>query len=557
MRLFKQKKIEILILLIVFVVLTKLIYTIMIINGEVLVQYKSSKDASIQLFYRNNTNYEYPFDVEHSTTKKLESTNSKLTTVDIPILLKNSDKIRIDIDSNGEKIEVDKIYISSMGIKVRSFSTDDIINEFNLVHDGKWDYKNNILNIVPNGPGADLFFINTNVGVNFELIKIISFFIALIITMLIYKLWGIIGFELHTDNIKSKLVVALFISLIILPTFIYKFYGENAQSTENRILKEKPNININKIMDYPKEYEEYYTDNLAFKGSFVRLNSIIQYKILDTSPAKYIINGSDGWLFYNSKYKSNNDDTLADYQRTNRYTVEVTESKKNALLNRQKLLKEQGIDMYMLILPNKGQVYPEFMPSSIKKFSGRSRVEEMIDYLRENTEIPIVYPMDTFNNYKSQYQLYYKLDTHWNDIGAYIGYVELMKAIDKNFKYRDLNELEITSKPIDSGDLSKMINMDGVIEDKQYSVAGVKDNIESTLIKQDGNKELRYKSTNANGKKLLCFRDSFSTALIPYLSKEFEESVFLRDVPYSEDLIKKEKPDIVIFESVERLEKFD
>lgn len=553
MKLHIEKKLEILILSIICIILSNLIYITLSINGEVSIEYKTSKDGSVQLFYDNHSTD--AFDVEHSITKKLENSNNELKTVNIPISLKNSNKIRIDIDGN-EKIELNKIYLSTMGITVRSISKNDIINEFSILHDGEWNYENNILTVTLKG--TDLFFCNTNVDANLKFIKIVSAIVGLLFTLLILKLWKIIDFKLRINNIKSKILVVVFISLLILPTLIYKLDGENLeQSTENRVLKEKPSISINNIMRYPKEYEEYYIDNLAFKSSLVRLNSIIKYEVLNTSPAKYVIKGTEGWLFYNSKYKSNDDDTLADYQRTNKYTKEEKEARKNILLDREKFLREQGIEMYMLIPPNKSQVYSEFMPNKFKKISGNSKVEDMIDYLRENTEIPIVYPMEEFRHYKPQYQLYYKLDTHWNDIGAYVGYTELMKVIDKDFKYKDLNELEIVSKPIVSGDLSKMINMDGIVNDNQYTVTNVKNEIVSTLVKQDGNSELRYSSTNLNGKKLLCFRDSFSTALIPYLSKEFQESVYLRGIPYSEELIKKEKPDIVIFESVERLTNFN
>ncbi|MEG2037161.1 MAG: hypothetical protein RRZ93_04155, partial [Ruthenibacterium sp.] len=62
-------------------------------------------------------------------------------------------------------------------------------------------------------------------------------------------------------------------------------------------------------------------------------------------------------------------------------------------------------------------------------------------------------------------------------------------------------------------------------------------------------------STNQNGKKLLMMRDSFAMMLIPYLAQDFEESFFYRPTDMDAltgEMLDEEKPDVVIFELVER-----
>lgn len=48
-------------------------------------------------------------------------------------------------------------------------------------------------------------------------------------------------------------------------------------------------------------------------------------------------------------------------------------------------------------------------------------VKQIVDYLREKTDIPIIYPKERSNLLDSGYELYYKTDSHWNQIGGYIG----------------------------------------------------------------------------------------------------------------------------------------
>ena len=54
--------------------------------------------------------------------------------------------------------------------------------------------------------------------------------------------------------------------------------------------------------------------------------------------------------------------------------------------------------------------------------------------------------------------------------------------------------------------------------------------------------------------KVLIFRDSFTISLVPYISETFGEVnyVWKQDINEFEDLINSYKPDIVIFEMVER-----
>lgn len=555
MKLLMKRKLEILIFMIMFIISSYLIYSNSIVNGEISIKYKSNKEGSLQLFYDNHNMNEAPFDETHSITTKLDNTKNDFKTVNIPISLKDGNRIRIDIDGIDEKVELDKIYLSAIGIRVKGFTENDISKQFNILNDGEWSFDNNILAV--KAKGNDLFFINNNVGIQFKFIKVISVVISFIFWLIVFKMWIMLGVKLNISNIKPKLLIAIFIISLIIPSLEYKLSGKSLEpSTENRSLKTKPSLTINNIMSYPKEYEEYYNDNLAFKSELVRLNSVIKYEIFNTSSAKYVIKGNDGWLFYNSKYKSDAD-TLGDYQHTNRYAQNQLADIKQSLEDKEKFLKEKGIEMYVFIPPNKSQVYSEFMLSKYKKLDGNSKIEELINYLRENTDITVIDPKEKLLDNKSKYQLYYKLDTHWNSLGGYIGYTELMKNIDKNFKYKDLNELDIESKNIQTGDLANMINLSGRLSDTQYNISNFNNDVNTTLVEQKENNELRYVSTNLNGKKLLCFRDSFSTSVIPYLSKEFQESLFLWGVPYSKEIIEKEKPDIVVFESAERIASFN
>ena len=52
--------------------------------------------------------------------------------------------------------------------------------------------------------------------------------------------------------------------------------------------------------------------------------------------------------------------------------------------------------------------------------------------------------------------------------------------------------------------------------------------------------------------KALIFRDSFSTALHPFLSEAFRDSAWVWDHRFLTELVERERPDVVILQVVER-----
>jgi alginate O-acetyltransferase complex protein AlgJ len=63
---------------------------------------------------------------------------------------------------------------------------------------------------------------------------------------------------------------------------------------------------------------------------------------------------------------------------------------------------------------------------------------------------------------------------------------------------------------------------------------------------------IRYCNPLTNNLKVLIFRDSFTTAMLPYLKESFGEVLFIWDDKLNKKLIEQEKPDIMIQIIVER-----
>ena len=151
--------------------------------------------------------------------------------------------------------------------------------------------------------------------------------------------------------------------------------------------------------------------------------------------------------------------------------------------------------------------------------------------------------------------LYYKEDTHWNQLGAYFGYEEIMKRLIKDgikaipIKIDTNKDLLYTTIAVgDLHDLPKIV----LKQDKtQYPVFSIDTNAYAyKKIIEEEKAEIIKTKKNIAALNLCMYRDSFSESMIPLFSNTFRNVIYY---PRSNIKAKEIKNfDIVILELVER-----
>ena len=211
-----------------------------------------------------------------------------------------------------------------------------------------------------------------------------------------------------------------------------------------------------------------------------------------------------------------------------------------------KYLKQQGIDFYIVIAPNKHTVYKENLPFSLRQKD--TRFDRLSTYLRTNADLGIIDLREVLIKNKKT-SLYLKTDTHWNQYGAFLGYDEVMDVINTSKKVpkRNINEYLIKTSIKTNGDITKMINLEIEAQNLQLlpKFAPNKEILEST-----NNKVHIVNRTKPF--KLLMYRDSFTDAWMNFFDETFGEVIYLKGGTVNKRDIEKEKPDIVIIEIIER-----
>lgn len=158
---------------------------------------------------------------------------------------------------------------------------------------------------------------------------------------------------------------------------------------------------------------------------------------------------------------------------------------------------------------------------------------------------------------------YFRLDTHWNNYAAFIGYSSIMRQIKNdynNLKIFKETDFDLKYLKETDGDLLRMldVNVEEVrIPNNKVLQLQPKQKYNYQYLKNGDNQDMEVETINnfpLNKLRLAMLRDSFTISLEPYLSDTFSHSLYIWKYSLNSnyDKILDSKPDIVILEIVER-----
>ena len=400
---------------------------------------------------------------------------------------------------------------------------------------------------------------------------IIVLLIFIILNILIYVLGNrilkLLTFLLYKiSNIKRDVfVLIVFLCFLIMPNIIYFLFGNYFDKTnyENRLKAQKPTLSINNVSKYPNEYEKYFNDYIPFRNDLVKLKNLADLFVFRNFISDKALLGKNKWLFYKA------DNIIENYIGIERFyfsDVEL-ETIRNNLINFRDELKKRNIDFILMICPEKEFIYTNYMPNYIKRRTDINPTDEFVKYMVENTDIKITYPKNEFMKYKDKYELYYKYEHHWNALGGYIAYSELMKFFNINVK--DLESLNILNfdykyrnSPEFYSQTAGYLALSGLEYFKDAKIFVISNFIsKNTNIMINGvmNWQVDHYYTNkysTNTNNIYMIRDSMTQELLDYIFPSFKETTAIHINRFNKFDIIYKKPNIVIFETIERYLKY-
>jgi alginate O-acetyltransferase complex protein AlgJ len=301
----------------------------------------------------------------------------------------------------------------------------------------------------------------------------------------------------------------------------------------------------------PKVFEAFFADNFGFRKSLIRLDSRIS-DLFGVLPTDRVVVGRNDWLFFAA------DRSIELYQNALPFSDGQLDLLSRKIGERRDQLAQKGIGYLFTIGPDKHTIYPELMPSRFPRRHLPSQHSQVMD-IAARDRLPILDLRAPLLEAKSLGQVYYRDDTHWNELGAAVAHAQIVAALPKSLGIETppVAHEDFSMAPRGPGDLAVM-----ALLQRQESVPAFRAErlpcayqvLEEKTDSAGRQNLLRTRCPDAKH-KLLFVHDSFGMALIPHLAAEFGEMVAIwndGDKEAFDARVEAERPDFVIDERVER-----
>ncbi len=343
--------------------------------------------------------------------------------------------------------------------------------------------------------------------------------------------------------------LAIVLAMLLVPFLLTPFAGtEDSGSGADEqlaawpsLVREDGSFNV----AFLSEAGEWFESHFALRSNLLQLDQSLR-GIFGATTSEKVIAGDNGWLYYSG--------TLDDFEGTTPMTDRQLQSIAYNLSLVQGYVQSQGATFTVTLAPNKNTIYPENMPSRFVETLAEHNAERLGAYLKD-AGVNYLDLLDSLKEARSNSDtcLYYAKDTHWNEIGASVGFDALMNGI--GLAHRKFGASDFTWADSDTGDLNVMINPAGGVTEsvpvltrvRGFAFLGDADDVEEPVLETVSVTD----EAKTNG-TLLMYRDSFGNNLIPYMAEAFSRAYFTKYTPYDLTLVSSTGARHVIIERAER-----
>ena len=359
----------------------------------------------------------------------------------------------------------------------------------------------------------------------------------------------------HRFNTACDLALIVgFLATLTVPLLVFFHSGGDPAPVlmERRAPNPAPRLtrDAESWLDYPAALRRYYADAFPFRRELVRWHNRIKAFWLGDSPSLRITAGRDGWLF------STFDQVIEGQRGLTRFTDEQLIRWKVVLEERRDWLQARGAKYLFVVAPNKHAIYPEMLPARIRPANPVTAYDQFDGFLRRESSVVPLDLRPALLEAKEGRQVYYPLGTHWNDIGAFVGYRTIMQALRPSFP--ELRPLGFEEMVIGEGagvgdSLAERLLIPELYSQPNPELTPREPRPDLGIrMEQIGPRVFVGTTDNPQGLKAVVFHDSFGQIFSKFFTRHFSRIVWVWTPQFDTKVIERENPDVVIDEWTER-----
>jgi alginate O-acetyltransferase complex protein AlgJ len=368
----------------------------------------------------------------------------------------------------------------------------------------------------------------------------------------------------HIRAASEVLIATILATALVLPALDSILSLDPAPAPrEKRALAALPRVPKSgaALLELPQLVDSYVADHFGFRSALIRLHTYASVFVLGVSPSPSVavMIGRDGWFYYTG------DDALAYIEGRNLLSDTEVAAWRSALRQRSQWLARQGIPYLVVFAPDKPTIYPEFLPRWVRPSSKGNRLDQILAAMKGYPEVDVLDLRPTLLDAKRHARVYLVTDTHWNSVGAYAAYHAIMSRVAERIPRSapiPFSEFNLVWGKLPGGDLADMLDLQGLVSEAIPWTVPKRTSAVRTLAVGEyappgrwpkGREPIVTECPQADVPRVVVLRDSFATALVPYLSEHFGRAVYLWTPTIDPAVIEAEHPNLVIQEYAERL----
>jgi len=359
----------------------------------------------------------------------------------------------------------------------------------------------------------------------------------------------------HPRVVFEALLIGIFCVGIFLPgAMLLAGYGTEPTPAEARATILPRTLTA----DYPVAFYRYFRSRFGLREWLIRRHALLKFKWLGLSSSPEVLVGDQGWLYYWSDGEPDCCAATRPFTQDDLWQWQVT------LETRRDWLARHGARFLFVIVPDKHTVYPEHLPRHLRHTNRQSRLDQLVSHLRERSDVEVVDLRQSLLRQKNRCQLYFKLDSHWDQVGAFIADQEIASRLSRWFprvRPPGWDTVEVTPRRREQHDLLGLLGMhkDDLVEivpnitPKRKRRArinyGDRQELETGSVIVD---LVTSEMPDAEIPRAVILRDSFGMSLVPFLAEHFGHATYLWTTDPTLKQIERERPSVVIWEITER-----
>jgi hypothetical protein len=329
------------------------------------------------------------------------------------------------------------------------------------------------------------------------------------------------------------------------------------RADENRTFQDSLVLDIKRLDAFPKDCEAYINDNFSFRTPSIKLYQKIKTYIFDVAPTdkETVLIGMNQRYFMAGEEKKL-------YEGEATFTEAQLDTIRNEWNKRIAYYRNSHIQTFWLVAPSALEIHSLDLPTNVQKLNTLNATQQFVKLLNQNNPGLVTYPIQELRSRAISNNLYFKMDNHWNETGAYYAVRSLFKRIKKQIPHFNTSFMLDTiqrMKTKKGGYLADQLHQSSRLEyykslqlKAPQALQAEKFNFPITSgFPYPDDFEHHFKNPKAKNKqRVLVIRDSFGTDCIPFIAEAFSESLFIFDgwqYGMNTEILETFKPDLVIY----------